>query len=247
MNRLLSLIISLTANLLSSVRISDRKSILSVILIISANSVPVLGVIFLNWNPYFILFIYWGESLIIGFFNILKMLISGSVVDGKFSPSGFAAAAGLSAFFTVHYGMFMFVHGIFLLIFMIISFSINIKNNSGSFDPSSVIFFMFHRKGHLLQTELSAVLALFISHLASFYMYFIRTAEYNHTNADNYMVRPYKRIIIMHLTIIFGAIALFITGFKSAVFIIIWIGLKIVFDLKMHFRETNIIDAGKSK
>ena len=51
------------------------------------------------------------------------------------------------------------------------------------------------------------------------------------------MMRPYKRIVIMHMTIIFGAFALFISGFKSAVFIIIWIGLKIFFDLKIHVSD----------
>lgn len=120
-----------------------------------------------------------------------------------------------------------------------LSLSINIKGSAGDFDPFSAIPFLFHREGHALNSELSAVLALFVSHLISFYMYFIRNGEYNHTNALDYMMKPYKRIIVMHMTIIFGAFALFASGFKSAVFIIIWIGLKVIFDVKMHFRELN--------
>jgi len=237
---MLSMILSLTGSLFPYIRISDRKSFLSVILIVTANSIPVIGVIFLKWNPFFILFIYWGESLIIGFFNILKMLISGAIDDGKFSLPGFIGASGISAFFTVHYGMFMFVHGIFLLVFMIFFSPVNIKNSGGNFDPFSTIPVLFHREGNVLKSELSAVIALFISHLISFYMHFIKTGEFNHTKSGDYMMRPYKRIIVMHLTIIFGAMALFATGFKSAIFIIVWIGLKIFFDLKMHFREVNI-------
>lgn len=241
MNRLLSLILSLLGNLLPYIRLTDKKNILSIILIIAANSIPIIGVTFLKWNPFFILLIYWGESLIIGLFNILKMLISGSIENGKFSWPGFTGATGLSAFFIVHYGMFMLVHGIFIFVFMMLSFSMNIKNSGGHLDPFSAIPVLFHREGSILRSELSAVLALFISHLVTFYIYFIRTGEYNYKKAGDYMMQPYKRIIIMHLTIIFGAIALFLTGFKSVVFIIVWIGMKVFFDLKMHFRDIGFM------
>jgi hypothetical protein len=247
MNRILSLLLSLAGNLIPYIRISDRKIIPGLILIITANSIPVIGVIFLKWNPYFILFIYWGESLIIGFFNILRMLISGSIDKGRFTPAGLAGATGLSVFFTVHYGLFMFVHGLFLFFFMVLSLSINIQNSESGLVPYSAIDQMFDREGNIFQTELSAVIALFISHLASFYIYFVRTGDYNHTEPMDYMMRPYKRIIIMHLTIIFGALALYATGFKSAVFIIIWIGLKVFFDLKMHFREMSLKISGLQK
>jgi hypothetical protein len=240
MNRFFSIILSLGSELLFYFRPSNRKGFISFIFIIGANSIPVIGVIFLNWNPFMILFIYWGESLIIGIFNLLKMFISGSIENGHFSPSGFAGAAGLCAFFTVHYGLFMFVHGIFLVVFMILSLSMSIEGGGGDIDPFSFISSIYPGEmtaAELLESEFSAVIALFLSHLVSFYLYFIKPGEYNHTTADVYMMRPYKRIFIMHLTIIFGAFALFISGFKSAVFIIIWIGLKILFDLKIHVSE----------
>lgn len=230
------------SELLPYFRPSNRKGFISLIFITGANSIPVIGVIFLNWNPYMILFIYWGESIIIGIFNSLKMLISGAIENGRFSPSGFAGAAGLCAFFTVHYGMFMFVHGVFLVVFMMLSLSMSTGGGGGDIDPFSFVNYIY--PGNMtavefLESEFSAVIALFLSHLIAFYLYFIKPGEYNHTTADVYMMRPYKRIIIMHLTIIFGAFALFISGFKSAVFIIIWIGLKILFDLKIHVSEIN--------
>lgn len=240
MNRFFSIILSLGSELLFYFRPSNRKGFISFIFIIGANSIPVIGVIFLNWNPYMILFIYWGESIIIGIFNLLKMFISGSIQNGHFSPSGFAGAAGLCVFFTVHYGMFMFVHGIFLVVFMMLSISMSIGGGGGDIDPFSFVSSIYPvgmTKAEFLESEFSAVIALFLSHLIAFYLYFIKPGEYNHTTAEVYMMRPYKKIVIMHLTIIFGAFALFISGFKSAVFIIIWIGLKILFDLKIHIGE----------
>ena len=77
MNRLISIILSLIDELIPYFRPSNRKGFVSLIFIIAANSIPIIGVIFLKWNPFMILFIYWGESLIIGFFNLLKMFISG--------------------------------------------------------------------------------------------------------------------------------------------------------------------------
>ncbi len=240
MNRVFSIILSLGSELLPYFKPSKRKGFISFILIIASNSIPAIGVIFLQWNPYIILFIYWGESLIIGIFNLLKMFISGIIENGRFSGAELAETAGLSIFFTFHYGIFMLVHGVFIFLFMILSLSMDVNEGGRAFDPFSAISFLFPgslTSIELLESEYSAVAALFISHLISFYLYFIKTGEYNHTKASTYMMRPYKRILIMHMTIISGAFTLFISGFKSAVFIIIWIGLKILFDLKIQIRE----------
>lgn len=250
MNKFISIILSLADELIFHFRPSNRKGFISVIFIIAANSLPVYGVIFFKWNPYMILLIYWGESLIIGIFNILKMLISGVIENGRFSPSGSAEAAGLSLFFTFHYGMFMFVHGIFIIVFMFMSLTQSITTSGINNSPEisfilEGLFPEINTVTDFLESEYAAVAALFISHLVSFYLYFIKTGEYNYTQASTYMMRPYKRIIIMHMTIIFGAFALFISGFKSAVFIIIWIGLKILSDLKIHITEVKKLTTGQ--
>lgn len=240
MNRFFSIILSVADEMIPYFRPSNRRGFISFIFIVSSNSIPVIGVIYLNWNPYMILLIYWGESLIIGIFNILKMMISGAIQDGKFSPSGFAAGTGSSVFFTVHYGTFMFIHGVFIVIFMLIAIS---EDLSGSETMDALLIAdEILAPGEMtaiefLESEFAAVAALFISHLVSFYLYFLKTGEYNYTIADNYMTKPYKRIIVMHFTIILGAVALFISGFKSVIFIIIWIGLKILLDLKMQINE----------
>jgi len=53
------------------------------------------------------------------------------------------------------------------------------------------------------------------------------------------MMRPYKRIVIMQLTIILGAFAIFLTGFKSIAFIILWIAFKLTADIKLTVSELS--------
>ena len=46
----------------------------SAIALIIANFAPLFGVLFLGWDLFLILFLYWTESAVIGFFNVVKML-----------------------------------------------------------------------------------------------------------------------------------------------------------------------------
>lgn len=46
----------------------------SVIMLIGANLIPVIGVVWWGWNTTDIVMLYWAENGIIGIFNILKML-----------------------------------------------------------------------------------------------------------------------------------------------------------------------------
>ena len=44
-----------------------------VISLLIANAIPLWGVIFLGWDAFYIVLLYWTENLIIGFYNVLKM------------------------------------------------------------------------------------------------------------------------------------------------------------------------------
>lgn len=240
MNRLLSILLSITDDLIPLFRPSNSSGFISLVFLIAANSVPVIGVIFLNWNPYMILFIYWGESVVAGFFNILKMLISGAIENGKISTQGLKQGIGLSLFFTIHYGMFMIIHLVFLAVFMFLTITMKSKSTGSAADYLAPFISFFPASASLsdiADSEFSAVIAIFISYTVSFFLYFIKTAEYSRTNAADYLMRPYRRIVVMHLTIIFGAFFLFISGFKSGIFVAVWIGIKIFADLKMHVKE----------
>jgi hypothetical protein len=230
----------------------DKKNIwLSSLGIIIANLILVLGIFLFKWQIYSILLIYWFESFIIGFFNIFKMLLSGAVnkESGKFSILGLIGTIFFVSFFTVHYGGFMVVHLIFILVFSVMFFKMNLNIDVDGKGLSEIISSFFDQVKNyvsacfsspisLLQSELFAIIVIFVSHIITFYIHFIKDGEFLSTTPDKLMTHPYKRIIIMHLTIIIGAFAVFFLKSASVGFLSVFILLKIITDLQIHFKDT---------
>jgi hypothetical protein len=78
--------------------------------------------------------------------------------------------------------------------------------------------------------------ALVVSHGISFYSNFLGRKEYVGRKAQEQMAEPYKRIIVLHVTIIFGG--WFIMLLRSPVpALVLLIALKTAVDLRAHRRE----------
>ncbi len=66
---------------------------ISVLFLIAVNTIPFFGVLFFGWSLFSIMFLYWIENGIIGFFNIFKIALarvpsSGFTINGRpVSPS----------------------------------------------------------------------------------------------------------------------------------------------------------------
>jgi len=45
----------------------------SLIALLIANIIPLFGVLFLEWDAFSIVLLYWAENLVIGFYNVLKI------------------------------------------------------------------------------------------------------------------------------------------------------------------------------
>ena len=86
--------------------IKIMKLTISSLALILANTIPIFGVIFFGWDLFQIIFLYWLESGVIGFYNIIKMIVISPKASLFFVP-----------FFIFHYGMFMAVH-LFFIIFL---------------------------------------------------------------------------------------------------------------------------------
>ena len=184
----------------------------SSIALIVANSIPLAGVLFLGWDVGEIMLLFWAESGVIGFYNLLKLI----------RVAGFGALL-YGPFFLGHYGGFMVGHLLFIYGFF--------GQSLGEVSDVTV--------DRLLADLwiLSPALAGFvISHGISYVTNFIGRREYVGKNAASQMGEPYKRIIVMHLTIIFG-------GFLSMLFssalpaLLLLIMLKVSTDLRGHLRE----------
>ncbi|MEF3279562.1 MAG: DUF6498-containing protein [Elusimicrobiota bacterium] len=192
--------------------------------LIASNIIPVFMVSFNHWSLNEILTVYWAESGVIGFFNIFKILLASKISKPQIKiPVNMAILKIFMAmFFCFHFGMFMFVHGVFLFGLVL-----------GGFKSSSSLSDNFIAS--VLNIKIMLI-ALFISHGYSFLKNFIINGEKNYLTVDQVMVAPYSRIVIMHITILAGAFLMLFLKLNNA-FLIVFIIMKIFFDLKGHLKE----------
>ena len=92
--------------------------------------------------------------------------------------------------------------------------------------------------GEVLEIErlAIAVVILAISHGVSFYLNFIRAGEYRRVSAAELMMRPYGRVVVLHMTILVGAFAIAATGAPVAALVVL-VAIKTAIDLGLHLAE----------
>jgi hypothetical protein len=204
------------------------SSVGALVALVIANLVPLIGVLFLGWGVWNILIIYWLENGIVGAFNVLKMARAEGMPTGDEPPmtiNGQPAASmsklGLLPFFVVHYGIFWFVHGIF--VFTLPAFMILSPDPVGDIgiEPGSILV---------------AGIALAISHGLSFWWNYLHGGEYRRATAAGLMFAPYRRLIALHLTIIFGGMAIMFTGAPAAA-VAVLVLVKTALDVGLHLAE----------
>jgi|WetSurMetagenome_2_1015567.scaffolds.fasta_scaffold356286_2 hypothetical protein len=209
----------------------------SLLVLIAANALPLFGVIFLKWDVFYILILYWSENLAIGFYNVLKM----ALVKVK-NPIENLGKLFEIPFFMVHYGMFTAIHGVFIIAFFGKEHNIHFSENRETWPCFLAIIQKMLINPALdvmqvvpLHVKLAA-LSLFVSHGVSFVRNYLINGEYTRTNSSNLFIQPYGRVVVMHVTILIGGILLQVTGSPAALLIIL-IGLKVFIDVILHNAE----------
>jgi hypothetical protein len=205
----------------------------AVVALVIANLVPLAGVLFFGWSVWLILIVYWIENGIVGVINVLKMRKAvgpisagdGGLVNDR--PASSLSSASRISFFIMHYGMFWVVHGIFVL-----SLPLFAMADDGGGDVTTVVDPI---------TVGLAVFALAVSHVLSYWLNYVQGGEYLRTSAASQMFAPYGRVTVLHVTILFGGLAIAMTGAPAAA-VAILVGLKILLDLRFHLAEHR--DAG---
>jgi hypothetical protein len=193
----------------------------SVIALLLANLVPVVGVLAFGWEVFPLVFLFWSENVIVGVFNALKMLFANPEV-----PLGWAAKVFMIPFFCVHYGMFTFVHGIFVMVL----FGGGMKRGAGF--PNIETFRHAAQEYHLGW----AILGLAVSHAVSFATNYLGRAEYRQASLPMLMQQPYGRIVVLHLTILGGGF-LMMALHSPTVGLVLLVALKTALDLRGHLKE----------
>lgn len=228
-------------------RISSSYGAVAALLV--ANSIPLIGVLFLGWNVWTILTIYWLENGVVGFFNVLKMArAEGSVLGGVPAmslmrngvPINGSAKAVMIPFFILHYGIFWLVHGVFILALPTFMALRPDSVFGGGFGDGGFGDGGFTDGSPGITSDPRAlalvVIGLFISHGVSYWLNYIGRGEYKRTSVVRQMAAPYARLFILHITIILGAMAIALTGAPAAA-VLVLVVLKTALDLGLHLAE----------
>jgi len=182
----------------------------TVIPLIMANAAPIVGVLFFGWDLLSIMFLYWMETAVVAFYSLLKAV----KVGGLFQILPMTINL-------VFLGIFMRFHLIFLLWF----FGPPHRSNL----PPEIVTPL------LLKTWPSAV-ALFVSHGVSFLVNFLGNREYERTTVAAEQGAPWNRVVLMHMTIIFGGWVIMLAHAPVGGLVVLGL-LKIVTDLHGHLRQ----------
>lgn len=172
----------------------DRSKTWPLALVISLNLIPVIGVLFWGWSAFALIALYWLENLVIGVRTLMSMVANAAVTGGE----SWLAALFFGAFFTFHYGLFCFGHGVFVMAL----FGGNL-NGDTILDLPTTVRMLFES-----QTNLLIGFAGIVAWQVVQFIRFIVGGEVRRTNVLELMGSPYPRIIALHVTIIFGGFLL---------------------------------------
>ena len=204
----------------------------AVILVIS-NILFLVFAIQLGVPLFQILIVYWIQSVIIGFFNFLKILTlknfstKGFMINGKSVEPTEGTKVFTALFFAFHYGFFHFIYLIFLITFLsmgTLSALHLVAPSTTQIQNASTII-----NGFIVMLVGAAI--FFVNHLISFLFYLKKPKKKQ--NIGTIMFTPYARVVPMHLMIMFG----FFLGAASIPAIAFFVFLKTIADLVMHTIE----------
>jgi hypothetical protein len=191
--------------------------------LIAANLLPLYGVLALGWDVLPIMVLFWLENIVIGALNIPRILLAGEADSAKW-PARFM----LALFFTFHYGLFTAVHGLFVFTLFGGTAYHALVHDLWTFGATRQAIEEF--------SLWPALGALTVSHLFSFIWNYLGRREFQKARPGTLMHAPYSRVMVLHVTIIFGG--LLVQLLDSPLWsLLLLVGLKISIDLRAHLRE----------
>lgn len=190
------------------------------------------GVLVLGWSVFAVMALFWLENVVIGGFNVARMLITGV----RLGALAFVGSIAMAAFFSVHYGMFTAVHGVFVVMLF----------GGGELGSGAMAGGLFGPLLRMLDRLLTdrdgwfAVGAIVALHAASFVQWWSSTREAP-TPLRELMGAPYGRIMVLHVTLIAGAFLVQALHAPVAGALLL-IALKLAYDLASITRRRHSSD-----
>jgi len=220
--------------------------------LVIANLVPLFGVLFLGWSTGIVLFIYWLETVIVGFYHVPRLILA-----TKPGWRNYLETATMLPFFALQFTMTVFVQGLIVVVLF----------NPGAEGMAELAaapgsdaqptpqeewaaYFGLVDGEELALEQLPlvllytliisgsywALLGLFISHGVSFAVNFVKGGEYRRVTPGDIAAEPYKRVTLMQIAVMTGAVFWLILGQPFFVLLMLVV-LKIALDLTAHHQE----------
>jgi len=194
--------------------------------LVLANVVPLVGVAGFGWDLHSLLVVYWLESAVVGLAYVAKIRRAEGEDDSDGLPSiglnerpidSFVGESNgvIAVFFLSHYGLFWVGHGVFVLLFPL--FFPGIEPAS----PSVVA---------------AAAVGLAAYHAISYRVNYVGEREYERNGPVTLMIEPYRRVFVLHLTVLFGGFAVATIGAPVGA-LVVMVLVKTALDLRAHLRE----------
>ncbi len=187
--------------------------------LVLANAVPILGVLFLGWTVFPLVLLYWLENVVVGGFNVAKLLMA-----QPREPAHWLGKFFLIPFFLVHFGGFTYIHGVLVVAFFG-------PKGTQPFDLLTAV------PAAIRANQLGwGVLSLVVSHGLSFYWNYIKNGEYQRASLNALMAQPYGRVMVLHMTVLLGGWVVMLLG--SPLFaLVLLVVLKTAADWRAHQAE----------
>ncbi|HWA89986.1 MAG TPA: DUF6498-containing protein [Rhizomicrobium sp.] len=170
--------------------------------IFAVNMLAAIGVVAFGWSALTLLLLYWVENVIVGLFNVVKIGVTGASTG----RAGTLAALFLVPFFVVHYGMFCYVHGIF--IFGLFGGNIDIVPSLHTAGLVSAVVARIE-SDRAMAAGVAVALAF---HLYLFARYWVGARRWETSDPMTQMFAPYGRIVVVHLTIMVAGLPVMLLG-----------------------------------
>lgn len=206
---------------------------LDAVIAIGSAALIAYGVLVLGWSVFIVMALFWFENVVIGGFNVLRMLVSGARIGG----AGIFGAVAMAAFFTVHYGGFTAAHGFVVLLLFGMPELGHPLMERGSYGPLGpmVQTLLGDREGWLV------IAAIVVTMHAVSFMRWAKATRERPTPVKELMAAPYGRMVVLHIALLAGGFLIMSLKAPEAG-VLLLVALKLGYDLMSLWRDPTRAD-----